>query len=71
MSTTVSDAKPAAVQMAPAVTASTSESESREMDETEFLLSNPENARRLRQSIAQIRARQVITVDPKELGIDA
>ena len=66
MSTTVSDAKPAAIQMAPAVTASTSE-----MDETEFLLSNPENARRLRQSIAQIRARQVITVDPKELGIDA
>ena len=66
MSTTVSDAKPAAVQMAPAETASTSE-----MDETEFLLSNPENARRLRQSIAQIRAGQVITVDPKELGIDA
>ena len=52
----MSDAKPAAVQMAPAVTASTSEIESREMDETEFLLSNPENARRLRQSIAQIRA---------------
>ena len=71
MSTTVSDAKPAAVQMAPAVTASTSEIESREMDETEFLLSNPENARRLRQSIAQIRAGQVITIDPKELGIDA
>ena len=66
MSTTVSDAKPAAVQMAPAETASTNE-----MDETEFLLSNPENARRLRQSIAQIRAGQVITVDPKELGIDA
>ena len=41
-----------AVQMAALATASTSESETRQMDETEFLLSNPENARRLRKAIA-------------------
>ena len=64
-----SDAQPAAVQMAPA-TASAGESGSRQMDETEFLLSSPENAGRLRESIAQIRAGKVVTVDPRDLGID-
>ncbi len=64
-----SDTQSSAVQMAPA-TASASESGSRQMDETEFLLSSPENAWRLRESIAQIRAGKVVTVDPRDLGID-
>ena len=53
-----SDAQTAAVQTAPA-TASASESGFRQMDETEFLLSSPENARRLRRSIADVKAGKV------------
>ena len=64
-----SDTQSAAVQMASA-TASASESGSRQMDETEFLLSSPENAWQLRESIAQIRAGKVVTVDSRDLGID-
>ena len=40
-----------AVQMATGAAASTSESGTRQMDETEFLLSSPANARRLRKAI--------------------
>ena len=50
----------AAVQMAPPPTDSTGESRPRRMDETDFLLSNPENARRLRRSIADVKAGKVI-----------
>ncbi len=53
-----SNAQAAAVQPAPA-TASASESGFRRMDETEFLLSSPENARRLRRSIADAKAGKV------------
>ena len=42
------------IQMAPV--ASASESISRPMDETEFLLRSPENARRLRKAIAGLAA---------------
>lgn len=48
----------AAVQTAPA-TASASESGFRQMDETELLPSSPENARRLRLSIADVEAGKV------------
>ena len=37
-------------------TASAGESNACPMDETEFLLSSPENARRLRRSIADVKA---------------
>ena len=56
MSKTASDARPAAVRTAPAMTVSASESGTRRMDETEFLLSSPENARRLRKAIAGLAA---------------
>ena len=59
MSKTASDARPAAIQTAPAMTALANESETRQMDETEFLLSSPENARRLRRSIADVKAGKV------------
>lgn len=41
-----------------------------EGDETTYLLSSPENARRLRHSIAETRAGKVRIVDPRELGIE-
>ena len=53
-----SNARTAAVQMAPP-TDSTGESRPRRMDETDFLLSTPENARRLRRSIADVKAGKV------------
>ena len=56
MSKTASDARPAAIRTAPAMTASAGESGIRQMDETEFLLSSPENARRLRKAIAGLAA---------------
>ena len=56
MGKTASDAWPAANRMAPAMTASASECGTRRMDETEFLLSSPENARRLRKAIAGLAA---------------
>jgi antitoxin YefM len=37
------------------------------MQETRYLLSNPNNARRLMESIAQIEAGNVIEVDPKTM----
>ena len=52
------NAQAAAVQTAPA-TASANKSGFRRMDETEFLLSSPENARRLRRSIADVKAGKV------------
>ena len=45
-----------AVRMATGAAASTSESGTRQMDETEFLLSSPANARRLRKAIAGLAA---------------
>ncbi len=56
MSKTASDARPAAVRTAPAMTVSASEGGTRQMDETEFLLSSPENARRLRKAIDGLAA---------------
>ena len=53
-----SNARTAAVQMAPPAD-SAGESGSRQMDETEFLLSSRENARRLRRSIADVKAGKV------------
>ena len=53
-----SGAQAAAVRTAPAA-ASASKSGFRRMDETEFLLSSPENARRLRRSIADVKAGKV------------
>lgn len=52
------NAQAGAVQTAPA-TASANKSGFRRMDETGFLLSNPENARRLRRSIADVKAGKV------------
>ena len=46
----------AVVQMATGAAASTTESGVRQMDETEFLLSSPANARRLRKAIAGLAA---------------
>ena len=56
MSKTASDARPAAIRTAPAMTASAGKSGIRQMDETEFLLNSPENARRLRKAIAGLAA---------------
>ena len=53
-----SNARTSAVQTARA-TASASGNGSCPMDETEFLLSSPENARRLRRSIADVKAGKV------------
>ena len=54
-----SNTRTAAVQMAPPPTDSTGKSGARRMDETDFLLSSPENARRLRRSIADVKAGKV------------
>ena len=57
MSKTTSDARSASsIRIPPAMAASASESGARQMDETEFLLSSPENARRLRKAIAGLAA---------------
>ena len=56
MSKTTSDARSASIRTAPAMAASAGESGARQMDETEFLLSSPENARRLRKAIAGLAA---------------
>ena len=54
-----SNARTAAVRMAPPPADSAGESGPRRMDETDFLLSSPENARRLRRSIADVKAGKV------------
>ena len=56
MSKIAGDDWPATSRMAPAMTASASERGARQMDETEFLLSSPENAHRLRKAIAGLAA---------------
>ena len=54
-----SNARSAAVQMVPPSADLAGQSGSRRMDETDFLLSSPENARRLRRSIADVKAGKV------------
>ena len=61
-----SNARTAGVRMAPPPADSAGESGSRRMDETDFLLSSPENARRLRRSIADVKAGKVFEREPIE-----
>ena len=58
-----SNARTATVQMAPPPADSAGESGFRRMDETDFLLSSRENARRLRRSIADVKAGKVFERD--------
>ena len=39
------------------------------VDETDYLLASPENARFLHRSMAEAAAGKVVTVDPRDLGI--